>query len=619
MTAASTFTLTSLFGAPFYTGLIATSPEIPGRYPVALGGRGFLVDFESNEYVHQSIPLLRDQADQSATPGEGSVNPEDLWRRTATSWVRGGGQKYFDLPTSVSDRFHESKGVDPWTEGQISLLPESVQHTNMPSVNSNLCLTTAGSRLYSVDGGTVRHTSDVLTSPTTWTAVTFAAPPGSPATSITSDGYSVWTSHTAGGVYLTNTATNASTSAYTGTVAGCKYLKGRLFAWNGPSLYNLTVAPPAALPAAMLTHPNTQFSWVDLAEANGFYFAAGVSGDKSTIYFTGVKADGTGLEVPVVAAELPDGEIVRSIQGYLGFLLIGTDRGIRFGSPNDQGNVTLGGLIDDALEVRCFEGQGPFIWFGWSQYDAATSGLGRMDLASFNGTRPAYASDIMTAAGAGDVTAVVTFQDRRVYAVSGSGIFVEGTNRVSSGYFTTGSVTYGLSDVKVSMYLNVNHEPLAGSLAASLSRDHGDFASIGTGGTAGTSSSSFSTNQGRARVFDVKLTLTRDTDSPTLGPVVGSLTLRAYPAAIRSERVTIPLILGTNQRDLSGASVSRNVANDLTFLRSLESDGAMTTLQEASEVSSVVVEDHLWRPHHFEGSSTPAGTYLVQLKRFSEE
>lgn len=615
----STFGSTTLPGSPFFTGTSATSTDVPGRYPVALDGRGFLLDLKSNEYVHRSIPLLRQQADQSELPGSASVNPDDLWRRVATSWHKGAGQRLLDADEAEAGRFYTSKGIDPWTFGQVQLLSDVAEKKN--SASANLGLAVAGAYLYLLDGGSIQYTQDVTVGSPTWTDITGES--GTSGTSITSDGYSVYSSHAADGIYVTTRGAGATAKGVTGTVNGVKYLKGRLFAWATDKLYNVIsvdTVTPAALPTPLLDHANSDFAWVDVAEAAGFYFAAGFSGDKSTVYKTAVQQDGTDLENLMVAAELPDGEIVRSVYGYLGFLLIGTDKGIRFGSPDGNGNVTLGALITDAPEVRCFEGQESFVWFGWSQYDAVSTGLGRLDLSSFNGSKPAFASDLMVAEN-GDVLAIATFQNIRVFAVSGDGIFAQDTLKVASGTIDLGQVTYGLADPKVSLSVTVNHEPLDGTIAAYMARDHGDYVEIGGAASAdGSVTSSFPTNRARAQAFDLRLVLTRDAVATTTGPVVNLVTLKAFPAAERSERIVLPLLLGDDQRDRAGNKVTRDVLDDLEFLTALESDSTPVTLQEGMFTQIVVVEDHEWRPHHFdEDAGYFAGTYLIQLKRFASE
>lgn len=599
-------------GDALFTGLTTPSTQVPGKFMVGLAGRGFLIDLASNQFRHESIPLLRQQADQSDQPGEASVNPEDLWRRAPSSWHKGAGQRNFDAADSDPARFYTSKGIDVWTEGEFSLLPATDEKKT--SANSNLLLTVAGAYLYLSDGTSIQYTQDVTVDSPTWSNIT--GEPGTAASSMTSDGYTVWSAHGADGIYSTARGGGSTASYATGTVAGVRYVNGRLFAWQDDKLYNVT---SGTLPAALLDHPNTDFDWVDVAAANGFYFAAGVSGDKSLIYKTAVKADGTALDVPSVSAELPDGEVIYAIQGYLGFVLIGTDRGVRFGQPNDAGNLTLGALIDIGTPVRCFEPQESFVWFGWSQYDGTSTGLGRMDLSTFNGSRPAYASDLMAAEN-GNVLSIATFQGIRVFTIAGDGVFAEDTDKVTTGSLEQGRITYGIYDAKVSKVISLSHEPLEGTLTVDLSKDGSSFTALSSASQLGGEVQTlFSTNSTRGETFEIRITLTQGSD-PTTGPVIGRVTMRSHPAPAKSRRITVPLILGKAQRDQNGGAIGRPVNDDLTFLDTLESSGDAFAYQEGAMTYTVVLEDHIWIPHHLEQDrSAYSGTYIAQLKQFAEE
>jgi hypothetical protein len=113
----------------------------------------------------------------------------------------------------------------------------------------------------------------------------------------------------------------------------------------------------------------------------------------------------------LVAATLPDGEIARSISGYLGYVVIGTDKGVRFSVADGDGNLTLGALIPTTEPVYCAEGQDRFVWYGLSQFpnNAPYGGLGRMDLSAFTGDlTPAYATDI-NSPSTGAVQAITTY------------------------------------------------------------------------------------------------------------------------------------------------------------------------------------------------------------------
>ena len=568
-------------------------PNHPEPWHVLVNGRGFLLD-QTQEYLWASVPLLRQQADNSERPSEASINPEDLWRRTIDSWHKGAGQKFYDRADSDPERFWSSKGIDPWEKGEIGLLPDTT--LLRASTSSQQRLAVAGSRLYAAQGEDLAYTTDLVN----WTAV--SGLPSDEIIGLSSDGYTVYVTYPTDGIYTTNTGTAAGSSWATGDLSGGKWAQGRLFAWNNAALYNVTSS--GALPAALLTQLNSDFTWVDVTAAGGFYYAAGYSGDKSLIFYTSVKTDGTGLEVPLEAAQLPDGEIVRAVHGYLGFLLIGSDKGLRFATV-DGGLLNIGSLIEPGLGVRCFEGQGRFVWFGWTNYDDTSTGLGRLDLSVFNDAQPAYASDLMASAQ-GAVRSVVTFLDKRVFAVGTEGIFAESSEFVAEGTLQTGQVTFGLTENKILHFVRVRHTEDAEVGVAVQTNSWTDLlGSTGPGGYVTT----FDAGKVSATQHHLELSLT--------GGTVQRVQVRAYPQVLRSEEIQLPLLLGGEQFDRNGSRIGRDTTDDLEFLLGLEDSGESFQVNDGLRSGTVVLEDHRWQPRHRDDEW--AGTFLARCKRFPTE
>ena len=584
------------------------SAEVPHLFPVALDGNAYLVDYESKQFKRTSIQLLRQQADSSNLPGEQSINPEDLWRRAQESWHHGAGQSHLDRRESDDARFRRSKGLDVWTKWQLSLLPEVT--LKRASIASNQNLIVAGTRLYVVDGTTMVWTTD-LTAFTTVTGL-----PGVAAVGIASDGHNVYTAHVASGIYKTDKGVNASASWVTGTVGVIGYVKGRVMAANANVLYNPTAA--GALPTALYTHPNADFTWVGFAEGPGHIYAAGYSGDKSLVYRTQVRADGTALDIPVVAGELPDGEVVRCIQGYLGFILLGTDRGVRFCNVDGAGNLIPGKLINIGASVRCFEPQENFVWFGWTNYDSGSSGLGRLDLSVFTApSTPAYASDLL-APVQGIVGAVVTINNVRAFVVQGSGLWGEGTNRVATGTLESGQMTYGMPDPKIAMFLQARHLALVGSVGLAVAIDGGTYVTLGTGVNVGSIESVFGANQARGEKFEIQTTLSRSASVPTTGPTLTRHTLRISPGPNRGEIFYVPLVL-YETIEVKGVERQVDVRTHLNHIRGLIRDHRLVPYQEGYDQYNVFVEDYEWVPD----KETEDGTFwdgicTVKLKSVAE-
>lgn len=596
----------------------ATS-EVPGRFHVALNGRGYMLDLESDLFRHVSIPVTRTQADTSSTPGESSLSRDAAWRATQETWHKGAGQVQWDRADSDPARFRSSKGIDVWTKWQFSLLPATDQ--KRVSADTVLNLAVAGSYLYLSDGQQVYRTQDITVDSPTWTSsVIHNGEAATTVESITSDGFTVYAALGTNGIHTTErgAATSTHYSALQATLVS--YMKGRLMAALTNAIYNVTAG--GAAPAALLTHPNTDFRWVGFAEGLGQIFAAGFSGDKSYIYRTSVKADGTALDVPVVAGELPDGEIVRSIYGYLGFIVIGTDKGIRFAVVDDTaGNLTIGGLIQTSSAVRCFEGQDRFVWFGWTNYDSSSTGLGRMDLSVFTGPlTPAYASDIMagttTTSVQGNVLSVATFQNRRVYSVSGIGVFAEESTKVASGEIRSGLITFGLSDTKTALQLDIRHQALNGSHEAFLSANSGSFVSLGSHSTVGAMGSVHSTNNTRGETFEIRHDLARSATDTTLGPVLTRHTLKSYPAPERSDSLFVPLLLHKKVQTLANDHFYYDVDAELDFLYSIRDSGQPVTYQELSNSYSVFIDEVEPRAYQInEDGSAWNMTVALKLKK----
>ena len=609
------------FTYPFYTGTRSVAASVvPGKYPTALAGHPYLLDLAPPAYTssgrlhHASIPLLRPQSDTSGIPGESSLNPEGTWRRAQDSWHHGAGQTYVDKPESDVARFRSSKGCLVWNKWELGLLQDTER--KKASANTNLGLVAAGARLYVIDGTGIAFTTSVSAAGlATWTAVT-----GGPSTapvSIASDGYNILTAHGSDGIYYTTRASTTTTSYVTGTVNLVAYVKDRIMAAGGNTIYNITTAypGPASLPTALFTHRNPDFNWVGFAEGNKAIYAAGYSGDKSVIYQTAVQPEGTALTVPTVAGELPDGEIIRSIQGYLGFIVIGTDLGVRFASADNNGNLTIGSLIRTNSSVRAFEPQDRFVWFGWSNYDGVSTGLGRLDLQTFTAlSTPAYASDLMVT-GQGTVTSIVTFQDRRVFSVGALGVYAEDTaHKVATGQLDTGLFTFGTPDTKTALFLDVRYKVIAGSHTAYIAKEDGVFTVIGSH-AASFDVGQFTIPEIRGDAFELREVLARDTINTNTGPVISRHTLKASVSADPGEFIYAPFLL-TEEEDLGHQREHRDVIAELDFIKSLRADQARVVYQEGRKSYSVTVDDYDWIPTHMTHNNDGFnGTCVVKLRK----
>jgi hypothetical protein len=589
------FTFAFTGGPAFYTGTGATE-LVPYTFPVAINGRPYLIDTKSGDFGRQFDARVRDSVDQSTEPGEAAINPQGLWRRSQSSWHYGAGQEYSDTADAENYRFRSSKGVDVWNRGELSLLSDTTQA--YATSNTNLYMSTADGRIYGSDGQNVKYTSDW----STFTTVTGTA--ASNIYSLTSDGYNVFFSYANGDIDQTNAGTSAASNYITGIEAGTlRYVRGRLMvAGQGTDknkIWNITTAPGsnANNPGALYTHPNTNFNWVGFAGGQNHIYAAGYAGNKSLIYKTTIKADGTALDIPTVAGELPQGEIVSGMEAYLGYIIIGLTTGFRFCSADDNGNLVIGPLIETGTTVNSFAGIGKFVYFGWTNYDSTSTGIGRMDVSTQVSTnQPAYASDLM-ATGQGTIVDIHEYDNEPVFTVAGLGAYrVHPTNKVASGTIDTGIYRWGVPDAKFIPKWDLRTQPLNGTVGLSVASDNGSFQSVGTQSTSGSLESTFDGFETKVFEAEARLTLTRSGSDATVGPVVTRWLGRAYAAPLRSQIFSVPVILHHTIRDKNGREVYVDVDYELSVLRDLVENPRVVTYQENTDSYSVVVEDVRWRP-----------------------
>jgi hypothetical protein len=599
----------AFFPAPaFYTGTGA-SELVPTVFPVGINGRPYMLDLASNQFTRQYDARVRDSVDQSAEPGEAAINPQGLWRRSQSSWHYGAGQEYSDASDSEAFRFNDSKGVYVWDRGKLTLLPDT---SNVYSTaGTNLFAATASTRIYISDGQNIKHTTDFVTV----TTVTGTA--ASNIVSLASDGFNVFFSYANGDIDKTNADISTASSYITGIEAGLiGYAKGRLMVAGQGSdkhrIWNITTSPSSSAnnPSPLFSHPNTNFEWVGFAGGQNAIYCAGYAGNVSLIYKTAIKADGTALDIPTVAAELPQGEIVQTIYGYLGYIIIGTAVGFRFCSADDNGNLVVGPLIETGASVGAFAGIGKYVYFCWTNYDATSTGIGRMDISVFiSPNQPAFASDLMVT-GQGAVLDIHEFDDAPLFTVSGLGAYKpHATNLVSSGYLESGIYRWGVPDAKFIPKIDLRTHPLVGSVTVAVKSDNGDYYSFSPFNQSG--ALDLTLNGLEDQVFEAELKFTLTQATATTGPTLTRWMARAYAAPLRSQIFTVPLLMH-HKLNINGREYFQDVDREMTLLRDLVDTPRIVTYQENEESFSVVVENvqfvtrqvaKIANPNDFEGTA----------------
>jgi hypothetical protein len=605
------------FSEPLYLGGGLAS-GVPLPFDVAIGGRRYMVSFEFTPFRREAfrwknIDIIRTQADTGGVPGEQTLNPAGLWRRSQESWHHGAGQVYLDRKASDPERFNYSKGMDVFTPWEFSLLNDT--QIGRASAGTMVLLATTLARVYFVDGTTLGWTTTPYTVPWVPTTVTLPAVANSHAT----DGYNVWLTCAGSGLYTINDGTSSATQLVTSALdskAVVGYALGRLMIGNLNELYNIISSSPAALPSPLATsYLASTFRWVGFSDGLGFIYAAGNIGSQGQIYKISITADGTSLGAPSAATPgLPYGETINDIRGVAGVQVIGTNAGVRVGVPDASGNLTIGSLITTPNPVACpFEVQQRFAWFPLTNWDATSTGLGRIDMSSLGALSnapdtPGWATDLMYT-GQGAITDIASWSNGawtgRIFAVAGVGIVVERQNTpVPQGVLRTGLISYDMADFKYGVFIDASPGPGAGTLNAALSVDGGLFTNCGTFTLPSTTRLEYSTPQTPCNVMEMQMTMT-STNTKDAGEgmeaEVHRLTLRSMVAAVAPMQYIIPLRL-SRKEVANMAETSFVPSDDLDFLNGLRLTRAITTYQEGIRTYPVTIDTIDWTPQAFTGT-----------------
>jgi len=616
--AVTTFTLPYVGTPPYFSGT-ATSNLVPNTFPISIDGRAYMVDQKSGAFKRGYEQRVRDSYDTSSHPGEAAINPGGLWRRGQDSWHNGAGQTYADVADSKDYQMYKSKGINPWVKGELSLLNDT--KLSLSNASATQHMVTCGTRLYAALNSDVKYTADPYASSPTWSDCT--GEPGGSCQAMATDGNKIYLAFPSDGVRVIDPGTSISAISGTKFVTGTNnyymlsFAKGYMF---GAHDQNLRQISGAGTTADRILIDDTNFQWVGVATGQNAVYAAGYSGVKSLIYKITIKTDGT-LDTGVVALELPTGEVVSTISGYLGFILIGTNKGVRYCSTDNQSNLIAGSIIPTSGTVNKFTSDDKYSWFTWSNYDGVSGGLGRLDLSVFTiANTPAFATDLMYTSTA-DITTVVTFKNptsgttNRVFGVSGIGIVAEDTTKlVASGEIETGTWRWGIPDRKFVAKIDTRSTPLAGSITSYMKLDDGDYVEAGLWDSQNDIENSFNGSDTRAIEASFKFVLTRSTTNTAMGPTFTRWMARAYVAPFRSQFFVIPILLHRSVR-VRDKEYYYDVEDHQNFFDDLIYAPRIITLQIGTFTHAVIVDDVSWESSDAHGNTWAFdGTLVVTLR-----
>lgn len=537
----------------------ATWTNTSVAFQIAIGGMPFLLANSDDFPLQRStVQAQKDQLDTSDEPGEHSFS--GWWTRSQISFHSGAGVKYLEPGSDevIMSQFFESEGVDPWTSGQVTLLPQ-VDNVYSGASEGAVALgyvddAGADGFLYSSNSSVFRHDGSAGVS-ATWGGAGAVV-------SMVHDGTSAYIADDAVGIYSMPLSSGAGALLWntSGAATVLGWQKQRLMAGIGRGVYELAdISPAPSLPNAIYTHPSADWEWKDFTSGPTAVYAAGFAGGQGAIF--AFKVDESGdvpvLNSAVVAADLPTGEVPYSIYGYLGaYIGIGTNRGLRVGVISTDGSIQYGPLIfETAHPVRSMVGKDRFLYVGVEAEVGSVSGVVRVDLsAEIEPLRYAYATDLQTDS-LNEVSSVSILGTSGRIVMASRSAFLESTDTlVESGFLTTGKVRFGTFEDKLFKAFRARVDAAAGTLGVSAIAANGAETPLITLDSSLDLRSDIAIRAptGPQEYLALKFQLNRDASDVGAGPTFYGYQLKALPSADFGEVLKVPVLLFDRERDPNG-------------------------------------------------------------------
>jgi hypothetical protein len=633
-------------------------PQVPDQFPASIDGRPYVVDLEN--FQRASIEKVRQQGDSGREFGEASLNPFSLWRRSQDDWSGGAGQEYLDKrEESLRRRFFDSSRLDVWERGTARLSGAAAYYgevvggiIRMGVTNGKVWYVRQNGtawELHVLAGTSLETSSGLYPAPDLFPGAALFPLAGSSgfilehsealstAQDACTDGIHIYVLDE-DGVKVTDTDGTAPTILNAQTGQRIAYVRGRLLIANNYDLWNV-MNSTTIVRLTPVTTVNSTWTWDAFGETTDSIYVAGHSGDQAYIYRITVEEDGVNLAPPTVAAALPFGEICMSLYGYVGVLIMGTTEGLRVATTDGNGHLFYGPLIDVGGEVSVLTAFGRFVYFGGTNMER--SFIGRIDLGLFvNELQPAWAIDLWD--DTNDRTLMGAFNEEMVhslliaggrlvwyievsndsFATSESHVWFQEDNAFSTtGYVSSGKMTYDLADTKVFERIQVLCEPLNSGeeIQVYVSVD-GVEQLLGSVSTLGSTGDTFELGGLTGDTVEYRVVLNRGPAS-NVTPILQRATLGALPIAQQGDIFQLPLILREVVWDMNGREYHYEPDEEFDALKAIERAGTPVTLKLWGKTYRAVIDAVQWGPEldYRVDQRGVQGTCTVLMRTFDAE
>lgn len=593
-----------------YTSTLPVSPQ--GVFTVSIAGRWYGIDtnyeaYRHDAFKHTSYPAQRQSVNLTNVAGEGTVNTDGLWRREQNDWSLGSGQLFMDRQGSLANRFYRSKGMDVWTRWQLNVLPATKVRNGY--TGTIVKAIRANGYVYVLTSTGVYYSTDL----SSWTEVKVGGASIASASDIAANGTYLWISKNT--TLYQGTLGSATTTALNWHTAPAQNITS--MSWQLDALFIgcsniLGSIKPSSFSGqydfiTIWTNPDTNFLWTSFATAQGAAYVAGYSKTNSksyqgAVYYVTYDATTSAFSVPIVALPMTNGEYVTALYGYLNFVFVGSNLGLRMAQISSGNYLTSGPAIPSIQEpvtypVTGITANGRFVYFAWNDYDDDSTGIGRADISNFTDTlTPAYASDLMVDWSGGNSNIWLDWDpvtDGPLITIPGTGLYTQDpTLFVEQGWLDSGHVTYNIPDDKVVSFIHFSTSDSVGDVSASMSANNGQFVNVATM-VPPTQSGEYSVSPPiRGEYINVKITLEGITRSSTLT----RWTMLALPAISTETQITQVVQLA-DVVDVNGTIYTYDPYVEYLYLDNARRQQQTIQYIEGPLYADVVITDLSWVPY----------------------
>jgi hypothetical protein len=599
-------------------------------YDTALGGMPFIYAIsDARPYIRQTAPYRKEQFDNQTEPGEQSLT--GWWIRSQSSFHDGTGITFYDPALIAGEgtyQFKDSRGVNVWNKGQVTLLRNTAsthETTGQIKANGKPFQIARSIRWSSTDGILLKDEYDldkIAVDGTLTHFVDYNSGSDYPVYAICDDGVNAyWVTNVLNtgtprlrvyskpltGTSSTTASLMISDNSITVSEGTMEYVKDRIVMAINNKIYEF--APSAtSLPSPVYTHADSDIVFTCVTASGTAIYVAGFSGVQSMIFkFTLSTTTGAmpSLTSAITAAEMPTGEKIYSIRYYLGYMLIGTSKGIRVATVDDAGSITYGPLmVETSQPCYDFSFRDRFAWAATGV--AGEGGVIRIDLGDdLGGLRFAYANDLWldngntshktTTCAFNGETDRLTFVTTATSSASGS-INIESSGALMpDGYIQTGYIRYNTLEPKNFKRLVGRGDFTYGSMTLeTVDADGTEYDLVSYDASVPPVEVTTSQPAGSQEYLGYKFILYRDGTTNTLGPIFKGYQAKATIATPRQRVIKFPVFCYDVETDKYNVitGYEGRAKDRIATLENIEANGDVVTWQDlqTGESRQVVIE-----------------------------